>query len=83
MNPVCFRRTIVMVLLAGLAGARGAARFGGVIKNDHAEGRVTARAPGRRTGRCRELLPADPGLVAVLRLMMAVLVVTAALRALR
>lgn len=32
MNPVCFRRTVVMVLLAGLAGARGAARFGAVIE---------------------------------------------------
>jgi hypothetical protein len=83
MNPVCFRRTIVMVLLAGLAGARGAARFGDVIENDHVEGRVTARAPGRRTGRWRELLPADPGLVAVLRLTVAVLLVTVLLWALR
>ena len=41
MNPVCFRRTVVMVLLAGLAGARGAARFGGV---SHAEGQVRATA---------------------------------------
>jgi Lrp/AsnC ligand binding domain len=32
MNLVCFRRTIVMVSLAGLAGARGAPRFGGVIE---------------------------------------------------
>ena len=32
MNPVCFRRTIVMVSLAGLAGAIGAPRFGGVIE---------------------------------------------------
>jgi hypothetical protein len=79
MNPVCFRRTIVMVLLAGLAGARGAARFGDVIENDHVEGRVTARAPGR----WRELLPADPGLVAVLRLTVAVLLVTVVLWALR
>jgi hypothetical protein len=79
MNPVCFRRTIVMVLLAGLAGARGAARFGDVIKNDHVEGRVTARAPGR----WRELLPADPRLVAVLRLTVAVLLVTVVLWALR
>ena len=37
-----------MVLLASLADASGAARFGGVVTNDHAEGRVTARAPGRR-----------------------------------
>jgi hypothetical protein len=72
-----------MVLLAGLAGAIGAARFGGVVENDHAEGRVTARAPGRRTGWWRELLPADPGLVAVLRLTVAVLVVTLVLWALR
>ena len=72
-----------MVLLAGLAGARGAARFGGVIEIGHAEGRVTARVPGRRTGRWRELLPADPGLVAVLRLTVAVMVVTALLWALR
>jgi hypothetical protein len=82
MNPVCFRRTIVMVLLAGLVGASGAARFGAVIENGHAEGRVTAGAPGR-PGRWRELLPADPGLVAVLRLTVAVLVVTVVLWALR
>jgi len=30
-NPICFRRIIVMVLLAGVAGARGAARFGAAI----------------------------------------------------
>jgi hypothetical protein len=72
-----------MVLLAGLAGARGAARFGAVIENGHAQGRVTARATGRRTGRWRELLPADPGLVAVLRLTVAVLVVTMVLWAWR
>ncbi len=83
MNPVCFRRIIVMVLLAGLAGARGAARFGGVIEDGHAEARVAAGAPGRRTGRWRELLPADPGLVAVLRLTVVVLVVTVLLGALR
>jgi hypothetical protein len=83
MNPVCFRRIIVMVLLAGLAGARGAARFGGVIKDGHAEARVTAGVPGRRTGRWRELLPADPGFVAVLRLTVVVLVVTVLLGALR
>ena len=46
MNPVCFRRTTVMVSLAGLAGARGAARFGGVVESDHAKGRVTAPASG-------------------------------------
>jgi hypothetical protein len=40
-------------------------------------------APGRRTGRWRELLPADPGLVVVLRLTVAVLVVTVVLWALR
>ena len=83
MNPVCFRRTIVMVLLAGLAGARGTARFGAVIEDDHAEARVTARAPARLTGRWRELLPADPGFVAVLRLTVAVLVVNVLLRAFR
>ena len=83
MNPVCFRRTIVMVLLAGLTGASGAARFGAVIENGHAEGRVMAGAPGRRTGRWRELLPADPGLVAVLRLTVVVLAVTVLLGALR
>ena len=33
-------------------------------------------APGRWTGRRRELLPADPGLVAVPRLTVAVLAVT-------
>jgi hypothetical protein len=42
-----------------------------------------ASAPRRRTGRWRELLPADPGLVAVLRLTVAVLVVTVVLWALR
>ena len=78
-----FSKIIVMVLLAGVAGARGAARFGDVIENDHVEGRVTARAPGRRTGQWRELRPADPGLVAVLRLTVAVLVVTMVLRAWR
>jgi len=83
MNPVCFRRTTVMVSLAGLAGARGAARFGGVVESDHAKGRVTAPASGHRTGWWRELLPADPALVAVLRLTMAVLVVTVVLWALR
>jgi hypothetical protein len=83
MNPVCFRRTIVMVLLAGLAGAGGAARFGGVIEDARAEARVTAGAPGRRTGRWHELLPADPGLVAVLPLTVVVLVVTVLLGALR
>jgi len=83
MNPVCFRRTIVIVLLAGLAGARGTARFGAVIEDDHAEAGVTARRPAHRIGRRRELLPADPGLVAVLRLTAAVLVVTAVLRAFR
>jgi hypothetical protein len=40
-----------MVLLAGLAGARGAARFGGVIKNDHAEGRVR-HAPAQAQPAC-------------------------------
>ena len=40
-------------------------------------------APGRWTGRWRELLPADPGLVAVLRLTVLVLVVTLLLGALR
>ena len=34
MGPVCFRRISVMVLLADLAGARGAARFGAVIEDD-------------------------------------------------
>jgi hypothetical protein len=76
MNLVCFRRIIVMVLLAGLVGAHGAARFGAVIEDDHGEARVTAGAPVRRIGRWRELLPADPGLAAVLRLTVAVLVVT-------
>jgi hypothetical protein len=70
-----------MVLLAGLAGTRRATRFGAVIEPDHAETRVTARAPGRRTGRWRELLPADPWLVAVVRLTAAVLVVTVLLQA--
>jgi hypothetical protein len=72
-----------MVLLRGLAGARGTARFGAVIDDDHTETRVTADAPGRRTGRWREPLPADPGLVAVLRLTVAVPVVTVLLWAFR
>jgi hypothetical protein len=72
-----------MVLLVSLADARGAARFGAVIEDDHAEARITVRPAGRRTGRWRELLPADPGLVAVLRLTVAVLAVTALLWALR
>jgi hypothetical protein len=54
-----------------------------VIKDGHAEARVTAGTPGGRTGGWRELLPADPGLVAVLRLAVAVLVVTVLLEALR
>jgi hypothetical protein len=54
-----------------------------VIKDGHAEARVTAGAPGRWTGRWRELLPADAGLVAVLHLTVAVLVVTVLLRTLR
>jgi hypothetical protein len=33
-----------MVLLVGLAGVRGGARFGGVIENGHAEGQVQATA---------------------------------------
>src|ERR1700691_900267 len=49
MNPVCFRRTIVKVLLADLAGARGAARFGAVIEDGHAESRTASDCggPGR------------------------------------
>jgi hypothetical protein len=50
MYPVCFRRTIVIVLLVSLAGARGAPRFGAVIKNDHAEARITVRAARPRPG---------------------------------
>ena len=83
MNPVCFRRIIVMVLLASLDGGGGAARFGAVFEHDHAESPVTVRAWRCRTGWWRELLPADPGLVAVLRLTVAVLVVTLLLGALR
>jgi hypothetical protein len=60
MRSVCFRRTVVMVLLATLAGARGAVRFAAMIENDHAEGRVTARSAGRPAGRWRGLRPADP-----------------------
>jgi Lrp/AsnC ligand binding domain len=41
MDSVLFRRTVVMVLLVSLVRARGAARFGAVIKHDHAEARVT------------------------------------------
>ena len=43
MNPVCFRRTVVIVLLAGLAGARGATRFGAVIEDGHSPRRRTVR----------------------------------------
>jgi hypothetical protein len=71
MNPVCFRRTIVMVLLAGLIEARGGPRFGGVTKHDHAEGRVVAPAPGRRTGPWRELVPAGGLVQAIVRIRLA------------
>jgi hypothetical protein len=54
-----------------------------VIENGHVEARLTARTPGRRAGQWRELHPADPGLVAVLRLTVVVLVVTVLLGALR
>jgi hypothetical protein len=68
MNPVCFRRTIVMVLLAGLAGARGAARFGGVIKNGHVEGRVQATARVRLApGLSREVFEAHLRAIAAVR----------------
>jgi hypothetical protein len=83
MNPVCFRRTIVVVLLINLARARGAARFGAVIEDDHAEAGVTASAPGRWRELLPGVLPSDPGLVAVLRLTVAVLVVTVLLWAFR
>jgi hypothetical protein len=76
MNPVCFRRTIARVLLVDLSRACGATRFGAVVEDDHGESPVTARARRRRTSWWRELLPSDPGLVAVLRLTVAVLVVT-------
>jgi hypothetical protein len=71
MNPVCFRRTIVMVLLAGLTDARGAPRFGGVTEHDHAEGRVTGPAFGRRTGPRRELLPTSGLVQATVRIRLA------------
>jgi hypothetical protein len=59
MNPVCFRRTVVMVLLATLARARGAARFGGVVTNGHAEGPVQATARVRLApGLSREVFEA-------------------------
>ena len=54
-----------------------------MIDDGHAEARVTAGAAGRRTGRWRALFPADPGLVAVLRLTVVVPVVTVLLGALR
>ena len=44
---------------------------------------LRAGAPGRRIGRWHELLPADPGLLAVLRLIVAVLIVTVLLGAFR
>jgi hypothetical protein len=72
-----------MVLLVRLEGADGTARFGAVVEDDHAEARVTRRVHGRLTGRWRGLLPADPGLTAVLRLTMAVLAVTIVLQVLR
>jgi hypothetical protein len=34
MNPACFRRIIVTVLLVGVARARGAARLGVVIEEE-------------------------------------------------
>jgi hypothetical protein len=81
MNPVCFRRIAVITLLATPDFALGGARFGDVIEDDHVEAPVSAL--WRQAGRWRELLPADPGLVAVLRLTVAVLIVTVLLWALR
>jgi hypothetical protein len=83
MNPVCFRRTIARVLLVGLVPVGGATRFGAVVEDDHGESRLTARVGRRRTSWWRELLPSDPGLVAVLRLTVLVLAVTLLLGALR
>ena len=34
MDPACFRRIIVMVVLADVARARGAARLGAVIEEE-------------------------------------------------
>jgi hypothetical protein len=57
-----------MVLLAGLAGARGAARFGGVIKNGHVEGRVQATARVRLApGLSREVFEAHLRAIAAVR----------------
>ena len=71
MNPVCFRRTIVMVLLVDLTDARGAPRFGAVTGHDRAEGRVTAPAPRRRTGQWGKLRPACGLVQATVRIRLA------------
>jgi hypothetical protein len=83
MNPVCFRRTTARVLLVSLVRVGGVTRFGAVVEHDHGELPLTARAGRRRTSWWRELLPSDPGLVAVLRLTVLVLAVTLLLGALR
>jgi hypothetical protein len=54
-----------------------------VVEDDHGESPLTARVGSRRTSWWRELLPADPGLVAVLRLTVLVLAVTLLLAVLR
>jgi Lrp/AsnC ligand binding domain len=73
MNPVCFRRTVVMVLLVGLADGRGAARFGAVTEHDRAEGRVTT--PVSRRGIVRpvpaQAQPAGGSVQAVVRIRLA------------
>jgi hypothetical protein len=83
MNPVCFRRTIARVLLADLFCACAATRFGAAVEDDHGELPLTAPVGRRRISWWRELLPSDPGLVAVLRLTVLVLAVTLLLGALR
>ena len=64
-----------MVLLVGLADGRGAARFGAVTEHDHAEGRVTAPAPRRRTGIVRpvpaQAQPACGSVQAIVRIRLA------------
>jgi hypothetical protein len=66
-EPVCFRRTTVMVLLASLAGARGAARFGAVIDKP-ACGSVQATARVRLAPYLsREMFGAHPRTIPAVR----------------
>jgi Lrp/AsnC ligand binding domain len=64
-----------MVSLVDLTEARGTVRFGAVTEHDRAEGRVTAPAPGRRTGIVRpvpvQAQPACGSVQAIVRIRLA------------